>query len=271
MKSHSQKLTAASVGAVIAIALTGAVAWATIPSSGGVIHGCYQKSDGKLRVVNDPSTCRDAELPISWNQTGPQGPKGDTGATGPQGHTGPQGLPGQKGDTGATGPQGPQGDPGPQGLQGAAGPPGPAGAAHAFEFYFRPSRDILPIRSAAVTAGHLTLPAGTFMVSARVLVHSFDGSLLPGPREASCVIVPDNTSAIFLGEGLDESSTIVHGNFKSGNIALLAAYSSNGGPSDAHGVQVRCWGESTTSAGFTDMKVGFVKIDAIQVSDVTLQ
>src|SRR3954454_14664 len=137
----------------------GAVALAAIPDSSGVIHGCYQKNVGNLRVI-DPDAgdkCRPPEITISWNQTGPvgpvgpQGPKGDTGATGPQGPKGdagapgPQGLKGDtgatgpqgpKGDTGATGPQGPKGDtgatgavgaPGPRGAQGPTGPQGPAG------------------------------------------------------------------------------------------------------------------------------------------------
>ncbi len=135
--------------AVAALVLAlGGVAWATIPDSGGVIHGCYSKAIGRLRVI-DPSTsahCTALESPIQWNQTGPQGPqglKGDTGATGPQGlkgdtgATGPQGLKGDtgatgpqglKGDTGATGPQGLKGDTGAQGPQGLTGPAGPAGS-----------------------------------------------------------------------------------------------------------------------------------------------
>jgi hypothetical protein len=27
-------------------------AWASIPDSGGVIHGCYKPSDGKLHVID---------------------------------------------------------------------------------------------------------------------------------------------------------------------------------------------------------------------------
>ena len=67
------------------------VAYATIPDSGGVIHGCYLKAVGSLRVI-DPGAgqhCTKAETPISWNQTGPQGPTGPTGPAGPQG---PQGA-----------------------------------------------------------------------------------------------------------------------------------------------------------------------------------
>ena len=125
----------------------GAVALAAIPDSSGVIHGCYQKNVGNLRVIDpgDGDKCRPPEIAISWNQTGPvgpigpQGPKGDTGATGPKGDTGATGATGPKGDTGATGATGPKGDTGatgpkgdtgatgPKGDTGATGPPGPQG------------------------------------------------------------------------------------------------------------------------------------------------
>ena len=107
------------VGAVLGSVLVGGAAFAAIPDSNGVIHGCYQKDVGNLRVI-DPSagdSCRPSEVPISWSQTGPagpQGPKGDTGATGGAGQ-------GPKGDTGATGAQGPKGDTGATGPQGVPG------------------------------------------------------------------------------------------------------------------------------------------------------
>jgi hypothetical protein len=80
------------------------VARAAAPSSSdGVIHACYQRSVGNLRVIDTEKgqQCRSSETALAWNQTGPQG------AAGPQG---PKGDPGLKG---ATGPQGPKGDPGP--------------------------------------------------------------------------------------------------------------------------------------------------------------
>jgi hypothetical protein len=116
----------------------GAVALAAIPDSSGVIHGCYQRNVGNLRVIDSGAgdSCRPSEIAISWSQTGPvgpvgpQGPKGDTGATGPQGpkgETGATGPQGPKGDTGDTGSQGPKGDTGPQGPKGDTGDTGPQG------------------------------------------------------------------------------------------------------------------------------------------------
>ena len=100
---------------------------AAIPDSSGVIHGCYQKNVGNLRVIDSSAgdSCRPSEIGISWSQTGPQGPTGATGPAGPAGPTGP------KGDTGATGPAGPAGATGPKGDTGATGPQGPPGATGA--------------------------------------------------------------------------------------------------------------------------------------------
>jgi hypothetical protein len=118
-----RELLAAVAGAVAAMAVTGGVALATIPDSGGVIHSCYSKSGGAIRVIDAGVTqCAKSETALDWNlkgQKGDPGTPGAAGATGPPGPPGPQGAQGTKGDTG---------DPGPQGLQGPPGPQGPAGA-----------------------------------------------------------------------------------------------------------------------------------------------
>jgi hypothetical protein len=114
---------------VVVLVLVGAgVAYATVPDSGGVIHGCYTNKGGILSVV-DPSagqTCSSLQTPISWNQ---QGPKGDPGPQGSKGDQGPQG------NSGPAGPQGPAGEDGtscvnPDGSLASPacqGPTGPAG------------------------------------------------------------------------------------------------------------------------------------------------
>src|SRR5207249_8744959 len=106
-------------GAAFGIA---SVVQASIPSSNGLIHGCYQFSPadtnrGRLRVIDADlgQQCRFYEHPLNWSQAGVTGP---TGATGPRGPSGPQGP---TGPTGPTGPKGATGD------TGAAGPTGPAG------------------------------------------------------------------------------------------------------------------------------------------------
>lgn len=98
--------------------LVAGVAYATIPDSQGVIHGCYTKSGGSLRVIDDSVTnCKSGETSLDWNVAGP------TGATGPAGSAGPAGPTGPAGPQGATGPAGPQGATGP------AGPPGTSGVS----------------------------------------------------------------------------------------------------------------------------------------------
>ena len=98
--------------AVVLAATAGGIAYASIPDSGGTIHGCYASKDGTLRVV-DPSAGQSCdpkhETALDWNAQGVQGPAGPAGPTGP---------------TGAAGSQGPAG---PTGAQ------GPAGSTHGYE------------------------------------------------------------------------------------------------------------------------------------------
>lgn len=76
-----------------ALMVAGGIAYATIPDSGGVIHGCYEKAWGTLRVIDTgkPQTCSKFETPLNWSQTGPQGSQGPQGIQGPKGPTGPTG------------------------------------------------------------------------------------------------------------------------------------------------------------------------------------
>lgn len=81
-----------------ALALAGGIAYAAIPDSGGVIHGCYRTDNddqkGQLRVVDDPASCKTNETQLAWNQQGPAGTPGPKGDKGDTGETGPQGPPG---------------------------------------------------------------------------------------------------------------------------------------------------------------------------------
>jgi hypothetical protein len=86
-----------------AAALGGAaIAYAAIPDHAGVIHACYRKDGGALRIVDSEKgqKCMALESELVWNQRGTQGPPGDQGrpgATGPTGPAGPQGPPGTSG------------------------------------------------------------------------------------------------------------------------------------------------------------------------------
>lgn len=85
------RLVWAGIGAAI-LALAVGIASAAIPSSGGVINGCYQKNNGQLRVI-DPAqgACNPSEVALNWSQTGPKGDQGLPGPAGPAGPVGPAG------------------------------------------------------------------------------------------------------------------------------------------------------------------------------------
>lgn len=117
-------------GTIAVLAVAAGVAYAAIPDSGGVIHGCYNRSNGQLRVI-DPGAgenCKTPESVLDWNQTGPAGATGPAGPAGPAGPIGPAGATGATGATGPAGPAGPAGPTGATGATGATGPAGPAGA-----------------------------------------------------------------------------------------------------------------------------------------------
>ena len=59
---------------------------ATIPDAAGVIHGCYNATNGSQRIIDTSvQSCKTNEVAIQRNQTGPQGPLGPQGPQGPQG------------------------------------------------------------------------------------------------------------------------------------------------------------------------------------------
>src|SRR6266566_4249734 len=98
--THS-RLASASVITSGLIVVAGTAAFASIPDSAGVIHGCYKAQNGQLRLINWPSQhCLKSEKAIMWNEVGPQGIPGPTGPAGPQGPPGPTGPQGPPGPTG---------------------------------------------------------------------------------------------------------------------------------------------------------------------------
>jgi hypothetical protein len=151
--------------AVLAAILLPSIALASIPAADGTYTACYQKHDGKLRVIDVAhERCRHDEQRMTWNERGqpsqpsvaltavplspgdPMCPEGGTrfvvqgietyacngapgmpGPQGPQGAAGPRGPQGFPGAMGPVGPQGPMGIPGPMGPAGVDGLPGARG------------------------------------------------------------------------------------------------------------------------------------------------
>ena len=108
--SRGRRALVGLIGALATLAGAG-IAYATIPDSGGVIHGCYTKASnstqpiGSLRVVDTGlgQSCGLNEVALNWNQQGPKGATGPPGPAGPTGSQGPSGSPGPKGPTGPSG------------------------------------------------------------------------------------------------------------------------------------------------------------------------
>lgn len=61
------------IAASIAASFAGAMATLVSPaaSAQNVINACYQKNDGRLRVLPASEQCKPSEVPISWNDGGP--------------------------------------------------------------------------------------------------------------------------------------------------------------------------------------------------------
>jgi hypothetical protein len=173
------KLTALVAGVVAAVA-AGSAAFAAIPDGNGVIHGCYLKSGGTLRVVDSTTgSCSSKETSLNWNQ---------------------QGLPGPKGDTGDKGDKGDKGDPGDPGA------PGPATLPTVY--ITRVGNAQVPKGGSPVQLASLTLPAGTYLVS--VNAHAGDG--VSGSIDADCSLWKVGTGKL--------AETLVDGDGLSGTVAM---------------------------------------------------
>jgi hypothetical protein len=162
--------------AVCALALLGGLggaAWASIPGPTGIIHGCYNRRGGALRVINTAAhaKCRRRESELNWSETGPPGPRGGRGLTGARGATGSRGT---------TGPTGPTGLPGT-----------PGGLSNAYAM----SETATVVVTAKSDVLKLSLPAGSFVVTASVTLANEDHA--PGAtEEANCTMAkaPDPTN-----------------------------------------------------------------------------
>lgn len=70
-----RKVLIGLVPVVLLVAVSGA-ALGTIPASNGVIHACYVKTTGSLRVVSTNRHCPTGQAPLNWDVQGPPGPQG---------------------------------------------------------------------------------------------------------------------------------------------------------------------------------------------------
>jgi Collagen triple helix repeat (20 copies) len=104
-----------ALGAVATAGIIGGTAYATVLApAAGTIHACANRSNGSLRAVAGPGSCRKGEHALSWNVAGRAGADGQQGAPGPAGPAGPAGA---AGPAGPRGPQGPAGQSAVLGLE----------------------------------------------------------------------------------------------------------------------------------------------------------
>jgi Collagen triple helix repeat (20 copies) len=159
------------------LVLTGVVlTYGTIPAPNGVIYGCYNKSGGTLRAIDNAVTkCASNETQLTWNQTGPQGTIGPAG---------PQGLPGTAGIQGLPGTAGIQGLPGAAGSQGPVGPAGPAGSAGSggLSHVYMARVASANTSPTSTTVATLTIPsAGAYIIDAKAVFGlNFSGNIALG-------------------------------------------------------------------------------------------
>ena len=216
------------VAAAVAVALLAAagVAYATIPDGDGVIHGCYSRSGGSLRVIDASVTnCSKSETSLDWNaqgEQGLQGPQGEAGAPGPAGA------------------QGPAGPPGP------AGPQGPSGLSHG---YLATASSVpvaqFPVYSTVALLS--SVPAGKYMISAQVNLGDPAGDADDGCRLSVNGSPLAGTDTRFATTDEEATATLVS-----------AATLSGGGSS----VAVECFGGDNTTVA-TNANLTLVGVDAL--------
>jgi collagen triple helix repeat protein len=221
------------VGAIALVVLlaVGGVAYATIPDSGGTIHGCYARSGGSLRVIDAGVTnCKSTETSLNWNVRGEQGLQGPQGTQGPQGPAGPQGAPGPQGPQGATGPQ---------------GPTGASGLSHGYAT----STSAAPVAqfpAYSTVATIANVPAGTYFVWSQIAIVDSANTNEVGKCRIAVNGSPDSSSLTSFGDSEGFA-----------DLTLVAPETLTGGST----VTTECTsGDASTNA---DVHLALVTIDAL--------
>ncbi|HEY1774568.1 MAG TPA: collagen-like protein [Solirubrobacteraceae bacterium] len=222
--------------AAIALAIAG-TAYASIPDSGGVIHGCYLRGIGSLRVVDSPSQrcINGLETAIQWSQTGPQGPQG---IPGPKGATGPQGVPG---------------------AQGSTGPAGASGGASTATFSFTTTPIGINDDDTYTDVLSKDLPAGNWAVSATVNVSETNSSFDPEHDEIRDVFCQlRNSDNNVIGSAHDRRG-ILETDTDSPTLSM------NGGETaGANGGNVSLWCQSNADGADVDeAQMMFIQVGSI--------
>ena len=158
-----------------------------------VMDGCYKEVNGQLRVVRDVGQCRPSEVLPSWNQTEPQEP------------------------------------PRIEGLEGASGPPGAAGTRNTWITH---QADAVVLADSVVQVLSITVPTGTYSVSARASVVNFDSAV----QSAYCALSTGDMSGVELAGGPEDSKQVISlldtAAFVSNTAITLSCLTLNGNVTD---------------------------------------
>jgi len=77
-----------STAVVLVLVAAAALVRASIPDASGVLHGCFAKNNGQLRLIDLAAGdhCNPNEVEVNWNAVGPQGVQGPPGPPGLSGY-----------------------------------------------------------------------------------------------------------------------------------------------------------------------------------------
>ncbi len=224
---------ALALGTAVLLVALGGVAWAAIPGPAGIIHGCYSKHGGRLRVIDTAhgGRCGHGEVALAWSETGPAGSarrRRAANAAPPAAMVRPD----RRVPTGPTG---------------AQGPSNAFTASETSSFALTgASRDVLS----------LSLPAGRYAVSGSVSIANEDGA--GGKAEmATCTLA----SAPVASAQATATAAVpfVEGQTASETVPLDGAWSL----SQPETLELSC---TQVSAGST--AASLARIDAVQVASI---
>ncbi|MGN6866772.1 MAG: hypothetical protein ACTHMY_00050 [Solirubrobacteraceae bacterium] len=223
MKRLVNKRGSILVGVAALVVATGS---AMAAGSGSAIHACAKKSNGTLRLA---SRCKHSENAVSWNLNG------------------------------VPGPQGPVGMPGAQGTPGVAGGLGPS------DGFTRYSNDAaLPgVGNPGIQLGAVTLPAGDFMVFARMSVHNG----VDVAEDVTCSLSPPPNLPNEFGQPRLIDQSHIHLNSGDGqSVTMLGPLRTAGGGD----VTLGCFNAGITSQNgtvqFTDIQLSAIQVGTLHSS-----
>lgn len=75
MRRRTRNVLLAGVAALVVSSGAAVVAWASVADA-EVVHACYVKSSGAVRIVDAATACRTGEAALEWNVQGPPGQSG---------------------------------------------------------------------------------------------------------------------------------------------------------------------------------------------------